>query len=219
MRKLAIDVRAYGLVVADDLLFYRVYRTSFPGPDDTYFHYDFTRTCEITVQQYNQAKYQAPLVPYQDNEAVAFLPTGATLRCSPQDSVVRCFSPTGQLLRELPTSIEAAMEIDSITVDAEHHLWTAVPGFHQVAQYELASAQKLYEVGGSWEPGEFNHPESVICYEQAVFISDMGHRRLVQLNTRTKALHTYHTFTQAVWEYRRVRGHEVVHLQDGLYVL
>jgi len=219
MRKLAIDRRAYGLVVADELLFYRVYRTSFPGPDDAYFHFDFTRPRQITVQQYNQAKYHAPLMPYQDNEAVAFLPTGATLRCSPQDSVVRCFSAAGQLLRELPPSIEAAMEITSITVDAAHHLWTAVPGFHQVAQYELASAQKLYEVGGSWEPGELNHPESAICYEQTVFISDMGHQRLVQLNTRTKALQTYRTFTQAVWEYRRVGEQEVVRLQDGLYVL
>lgn len=111
------------------------------------------------------------------------------------------------------------MGIYSIALDVDGQLWTAEPAFHHVAQYELASAQKLFELGGSWDPGEFSYPEEVVCYEQDLFISDMGHQRLMQLNTRTKALRTYRTFAQSVWEYRRVQGLEVVRLQDGLYIL
>ncbi|MGI4863357.1 MAG: hypothetical protein ACRYFZ_05490 [Janthinobacterium lividum] len=219
MRKLVADARAYDLVVADDCLFYCVNQTSLGGERLAYFQHDLTRSRPVTEQDYNRVKYRAQLVPYQRGEAIAFLPNGDSLRCSFQDSVVRRFSPTGQLLRELPTSIEAVMGIYSITVDEQENVWTAVPCFHQVAQYDLALAQKRYELGGNWEPEELNHPEEVICYEQEVFISDMGHQRLLQVNTRTKALSTYRMFSQSVWEYRRVRDQEVVRLQDGLYIL
>jgi hypothetical protein len=219
MRKLLAEARAYDLVVADECLFYRVNRTGHAGQADAYFQHDLTRSREVSEQEYNGAKYRGPLVPYQPGEAVTFLPTGDSLRCSLSDSIVRHFNPLGQLVRELPTSIEATMGIESITLDAQGHLWTADPAFHHLAQYELVSAQKRYEIGGSWEPGELSYPEEVICYEQDVFISDMGHQRLVQLNTRTKALRTYRVFAQSVWEYRRIRNQEVVRLQDGLYVL
>lgn len=219
MRKLAAHDRAYDLVVAEEHLFYRVSRTNYPGQDDTFVQHDLTRGWEVSEQDYNQAKYRGPLLPYQAGEEVAFLPNGDSLRCAFQDSIVRRFSPMGQLLRELPTSIESVMSIYSIALDAEACLWTAVPSFHQVAQYEVDSAQKLYEVGGSWDPTELNHPEEVICYENDLFISDMGNKRLVLLDTQTKALSTYRTFTQSMWQYRRLRGQEVVRLQDGLYVL
>jgi hypothetical protein len=119
----------------------------------------------------------------------------------------------------LTSPIEAILGIESIALDAQGHLWTAEPAFHQVVQYELDSAHKLYELGGSWEPDELNYPKEVICYERDVFISDMGTRRLMQLDTRTKALHTYRTFAQSIWEYRRIGNQEVVRLPDGLYVL
>lgn len=219
MQELLADARVYGLVVADDTLFYRVAQTRFPGQADAYFQHDFLRSHEVSEHVYNRAKYRGALAPSHDGEAITFLPNGDSLRCFWSDSIVRHFDSLGQLVRELPASIEATMGIESITVDADGQLWTAEPAFHHVAQYDLASARKLYAVGGSWEPGELSYPEEVICYEQHLFISDMGHQRLAQLNPRTKRLHTYRTFTQRVWEYRRVKNHEVVRLQDGLYIL
>jgi hypothetical protein len=219
MQELVTAAQPYSLVVAEEYLFYRVNRTGHAGQNDAYYRHDLTWVQEVTEQDYYQAKYGAALAPYERGEMVALLPAGGSLRCSLPDSVVRHFSPSGQLLREFPTSIEATMCIGSITLDAQGHLWTTEPAFHHVAQYELATAQKIYELGGSWEPGELRYPEEAICYGPDVFISDMGNERLLQLNTHTKALSTYRTFTQPVYEYRRLRGQEVVRLQDGLYIL
>lgn len=219
MQKLVTAAHPYSLVVAEEYLFYRVCRTSHPGENDAYYRHDLTRAQEVTAQDYYRAKYGAALAPYESGEMVALLPDSGSLRSSLPDSVVRHFSSSGQLLREFPTSIESTMCIESLTLDEQGHLWTTEPAFHHVAQYELAGAQKMYELGGSWEPGELSYPQEVICYGPDVFISDMGNKRLLQLNTRTKALSTYRTFTQFVWEYRRLRGQEVVRLQDGLYVL
>ncbi len=219
MVKIEAETGAYDLVFTDDWMYYRISLTRLKDKPYGYFKNDLTQNIEVTEQEFNLAKYRAPITPRENGEEVIFMPDGNTLRCYFQDSIVRIFSPTGALLRELPSSIEAVTGIYSIALDADGHLWTALPSYHQVAQYEITSGTRLYELGGSWDPGEFNHPEDISIYDGYAFISDMGNYRIVLLDTNKKSFGTYRTFEQPVWQYRRFKDKEIVRLSDGIYTL
>lgn len=221
MTKLPTEAGAFDLVCTPDWLYYRVQLTRLRHVPYAYFKNDTVRNVAITEQEFNRAKYRGAAGPYEDGEEVVYLPDGNTLRCFYQDSVVRLFGPDGTLLRALPDSISAVCSLYSIALDTDGHLWTADPCYHQVAQYDVATGRQLFALGGSWdwEPGEFDHPEDIGIYDEYAFISDMGHTRVVRLNTRTKQGSTYRTFEQRVWQYRRFQQHELVRLDDGIYVL
>lgn len=221
MTKLPTEAGAFDLVCTPDWLYYRVPRTRLRHVPSAYFKNDTVQNVAVTEQEFNRAKYRGAAGPYEDGEEVVYLPEGNTLRCFYQDSVVRLFGADGTLLRALPYAIAPVCSLYSIALDAEGHLWTADPCYHQVAQYEVATGRQLLALSGSeeWEPGEFNHPEDIGIYGEHAFIRDMGHQRVVVLNTRTKRFGTYRTFDQPVWQYRRFQQHEVVRLDDGIYVL
>ena len=219
MRKLPTEPGAFDLVCTSDWLYYRVQLTRLRDVPYAYFKNDTVQNVAVTEQEFNRAKYRGAVGPYEDREEVVYLPDGNTLRCYYQDSVVRLFGPDGSLLRALPDSIEAVCGLYSIALDADGHLWTADPCYHHVAQYDVATGRQLFSLGGSWDPGEFNHPEDIGIYDGHAFISDMGHERVVVLDTRTKRIGTYRTFEQPVWQYRRFQQHELVRLDDGIYIL
>ena len=221
MTKLIAEPDAYDLVSTSEGLFYRTLR---PGPASSvaaYYHHDLIKQANIAAEAYHVAKYRGPGGPYQDGEAVAFLPSGHSLRCHFHENVVREFTAAGSIVRTLPASVDSGMGLYALSVDGNEHLWVADPAMHRVACY-TADGQPLGVVGGSeeLEPGEFDHPEDVVVYDSAyLFVSDMGHRRVAVVDTHTLACGTYRTFDQPVWEYRRCLGREVVRLGDGLYLL
>ena len=219
MKKISAETGAYDLVVSGPWLYYRVRLTRSKSRPYAFFKHNLVQQQLVSEQEFNQAKYRGPLPPFQSEEVVVFLPEENTLRCSFQESIVRLFSPEGTLLRTLPESLTAGDTIYSLAVDAQQHLWTAEPSFHYIGQYAVATGERLFHLGGGYDPAEFNHPEDISLYDQYAFISDMGHHRLVCLDTHSKALSTYRTFTQPVWQYRRWQDRELVRLQDGLYIL
>jgi hypothetical protein len=220
MKKLSTQAGAYDLVCTPDWLYYRVQLSGVRLRLYAYFKHDLLHQREVSEQEFNQAKYRGPAGPYQDGEEVIYRPNGNSLRCFFQESVVREFTAAGDLVRVLPETIESFTGIYSIALDGQGHLWTAEPAYHRIAQYDGTTSQLLYAQGGDWEPGELNHPEDLAIYDQeSAFLSDMGHQRLMLLNTRTKGVSTYRTFAQPVWQYRRFKQQELVRLHDGIYVL
>ena len=88
------------------------------------------------------------------------------------------------------------------------------PCYHHGAQYEVATGRQLFARGGSWDPGEFDHSEDFGIYGEHAFITDMGHQRLVRLNTRTKRYDTYRAFEQPQPHQRLGLRHGIAH-QNG----
>ncbi|GAA3971558.1 hypothetical protein [Hymenobacter antarcticus] len=219
MTKLHTEAGGYDLFCRADWFYYLVNLSKNGSRDYQYFQNDLTRNVAITEQEFNAAKYGPGIVPFEHGEEVVPLPDGGTLRCFFHSSTVRIFNPAGELLRTLPAEVTAGCTIYSIALDADGQLWTAEPSFHYVGQYDLATGQRLWGLGGNWDPTEFNHPEDLAIYGEHAFISDMGNQRLVVLNTRTKVLGTYRTFEQPVWQYRQFQGQELVRLDDGIYLL
>lgn len=221
MTKLATESGAYDVVSTSEGLFYRTLRPGPAGSVAAYFHHNLVEQASISAAAYNAAKYRGFVGPYQDGEAVAFLPSGHSLRCHFHENVVREFTTAGAIVRVLPASVDPGMGLYALAIDGDEHLWVADPAMHRVACY-AQDGRPLGAVGGSEElvPGEFDHPEDVVVYDDAyLFVSDMGHRRVAVVDTRTLACGTYRTFDQSVWEYRRCLGREVVRLNDGLYLL
>jgi hypothetical protein len=218
MTKLPTETGAFDLVCTPDWLYYRVQMTRLRHVPYAYFKADQVQNVAVSEDEFNQVKYRGPSAPAEVGEEVVYLPTGNTLRCFYQESVIREFTPTGDLVRAMP-STEAMTSIYSIAVDRDGHLWTAEPSFHRVAQYHATTGQRLFALGGDWDPGEFNHPEDVTIYGEHAFISDMGNQRVVRLNTRTHQFGTYRLFEQRVWQYRRFQQRELVRLDNGIYLL
>lgn len=217
MTRVKAEGGAYDMFCTTEWIYYRTQTLS---SSYHYFKSDLSTYVEVSKIEFDRAKYQANITPYEDGEEVVFMPNGDTIRCFFQGSIVRVFSPSGKLVRELPDSI-AKDSIYSIALDQNGHLWTAEPTFHRIGQYELETGRMLFELGGNpnHETGELDHPEDISIYDNYAFISDMGNRRIVILNTTSKHFGTYCNFDQPVWQYRRFKNHELVRLQDGLYIL
>lgn len=218
MTKLNTEPGAYDLFCRADWFYYLVNSERRKSREYGYFKNDLTHNIAITEQEFNIARYGADIRPFEPGEEVVLLPDGSSVRCFYQSSVVQLFDRQGAPLRILP-GVTVGCAIYSIALDADGHLWTAEPSFHFVGQYDLATEQPLWQLGGDWDPTEFDHPEDVAAYGEHLFISDMGNQRLVLLNTRTKSFGTYRTFEQPVWQYRRFQNHELVRLSDGIYLL
>lgn len=219
MTKLPTAAGGYDLFCRAEWFYYRVNPDKSGGREYCYFKNDLAHNIEITELAFHAAKYGPGIAPFEPGEEVVPLPDGGTLRCFFQGSTVRVFGPAGDLRHTLPPTVTAGDTIYSIALDTDGHLWTAEPSFHFVGQYDLATGQRLWHLGGAWDPAELDHPEDIAVYGEHAFISDMGHQRVLLLNTRTKALDTYRTFEQPVWQYRRLGGHELVRLRDGIYLL
>lgn len=219
MTKLKPEANGYDLFCRAAWFYYRVNISRDGGRNYGPFKNDLTDNLAITAQEFNTAKYGPGIAPFEDGEEVVPLPDGSTLRCFFQDSTVRVFNPEGALMHALPDAVSAGCTIYGIALDADGCLWTAEPSFHYVGQYDLATGQLLFALGGSWDPTELNHPEDIAIYGEHAFISDRGNQRLVLLNTRTKRFGTYRTFEQPTWQYRQLNGHELVRLRDGIYLL
>lgn len=218
MTKLSTEEGAFDLVCTDDWLYYRIHCTRHLSQPYAYFKHDLVQNLEVTSQEFNRIKYRGAMPPFQDGEEVVFLPDGQSLR-SYLGAVPHLFSARGEWVRALPDSVVAGDSIYSIALDGRGYLWTAEPTFHYVGQYDLTTGNRLFSLGGSFDAGEINHPEDISIYDNDAFISDMGNERLVLLDTCTKRFNTYRTFTQPVWQYRRFKQQELVHLQDGFYLL
>lgn len=197
LTKLAAEPDPYDLVSTPEGLFYRTLRPGPTGRVAAYFRHDLVAQTAISAAAYHAAKYRGPGGPYQDGEAVTWLPSGHSLRCHFHDNVVREFTPAGELVGALPAPVDAGMGLYALAVDGDGHLWVADPAMHRVACY-AADGQPLGAVGGSDElvPGEFDHPEDVVVYDGAyLFVSDMGHHRVAVVDTRTLACGTYRSLT------------------------
>ncbi|MDQ2793948.1 MAG: hypothetical protein M3Y12_08070 [Bacteroidota bacterium] len=218
MTKLLTEPGAYDLFCRADWFYYLVNPGKSKSREYGYFKNDLTHNIAITEQEFNAAKYGADILPFESGEEVVLLLDGGSVRCFYQGSVVRIFDRQGALVRTL-SDVNVNCAIYSIALDADGCLWTADPCFHFVGQYDLATGQLLWALGGDWDPTELDHPEDVVVYGEHLFISDMGNQRLVLLNTRTKSFGPYRTFEQTVWQYRRFQGHELVRLNDGIYLL
>lgn len=218
MTKLHTEAGGYDLFCRAGWFYYLV-NCKNGGQDYRYFKNNLIGNFTINSAEFHAAKYGPGIKAFEQGEEVVPLPDGGTMRCCYQSSTVRLFGPAGELRRVLPSGVTAGCTIYSIALDADGHLWTAEPSFHFVGQYDLATGQRIWALGGSWEPTEFNHPEDVAIYDEHAFISDMGNQRLVLLNTRTKIFGTYYIFEQPVWQYRQLQGQELVRLDDGIYLL
>lgn len=217
MKKLHTEVGGHDVQCTKDTIYYSVLTQKREAPY-RFFRNDLTINTEVSATEFNRAKYRTDALPYEEGEEVVFARNGDTLRCFFQGSKIRRFSPVGKLIQEVPI-LPAATSVYSIALDDSGCVWTADSPFHHIGQYDLKTGNKLFELGGSWEPGELNHPEDISIYNGQAFISDMGNQRLVLLDTSTKSFSTYCTFEQPVWQYRRFQNYEVVRLGDGIYIL
>jgi WD40 repeat protein len=218
MTKLSAEAGAYDLVITDDWLYYRISTTRIREVPYRYYKIDFNVNVEVSKSEFNQAKYRADILPNEDGEEVIFMPDGNTLRCFYQESTVRVFSPEGNVLHEVP-ELPIPASIYSIALDKNGYVWTVAPSYHHIGQYDLKTGQTLFELGGTWDAGDFNHPEDIAIYDGYAFISDMGNYRIVILDLNKKSFGTYRNFNQRVWQYRRFKNREIVRLEDGIYIL
>ena len=222
MTKLDVEAGAYDLVITDDWLYYRISTSRFGKMLYHYYKIDFNANLEVSEPEFNQAKYRADIPPYEDGEEVVFMSDRNTLRCSFQELTIRTFNAEGSILHEMPAPPALASNVASIysiALDEDGQVWTAAPTYHHIGQYDLKTGQTLFELGGSWDAGEFDHPEDIVIYDGYGFISDMGNRRIVILDIHKKSFGTYRNFDQQVWQYRRFKNREIVRLQDGIYIL
>ncbi|MCB2312079.1 hypothetical protein LGL55_11840 [Clostridium tagluense] len=63
------------------------------------------------------------------------------------------------------------------------------------------------------------YPEHIIKYDNYLYISDMGSKRILRLDLNNYELDEYKKLNESVWAYGRIGKNEVVELESGMYIL
>ena len=201
-----------GLQAKNGKLYFRLY----PEPLK-YFIYDFKTLISISETKYLSENFATDKYFYNNTENIVVVSEN-TLRYLFPEGIVRLFNRDLEILKEYP--VNDTMEICDFCIDGKGCFWITDAPFHSVSQYSIKTGEMLYKIEGGIEPtGVLNYPESIICFDNYIYISDMGSKRILRLEIDSKELTVYKEFDKPVWEYARVGDKEIVKLQDGLYLL
>ena len=186
--------------------------------DDTYFKTDLQTTQKISGGEYLKVKCgieKVGLVPFA--EYIKF-GNGEFLYSLFSDGIIYKYDRLAKRINEYPDI--GSDTIYSITLDKNSKLWIACPTSNYIGQFSLETQEEIFKIGGYYgDMDVFNLQEEVRYFDNFIYVSDMGNKRICQIDIHTKEANEYLKFEDSVWEYGRFKNKEIVRLQSGIYVL
>ncbi|MCB0750243.1 MAG: hypothetical protein KDC52_02085, partial [Ignavibacteriae bacterium] len=193
-----IDSNGYNIVVQNNSLKYAI-------GHDNYCEFDFRQTKEISQIEYLKAKYgdqnkNTEII----NHSYSKLSNGTFVTVNyTKDNLVRLHSPDGEVLKVYENiKSNTGTEINDITVDQNGNIWIVSAMEHFAGQFDV-NGDILFKIEGkrNMEPGELDFPEAITTIGEFLYISDMGNRRIAQLDSHTYKLKTYLKVPEPVYQF------------------
>lgn len=193
-----------------------------------YFEYDFNNRKPIEQEEYIRLRYGAAykqiLQIYGLKIALdlswAKLYDGSLITHFYQDSLVYKFDKHGNILWE--TDCLGFDTIYGISIQGKS-IWCAYPTNHTIKRYSLDTFTEEVTIGDrepySFKAEIFDHPEDVFVHGNAIYVSDMGNRRVCKIDLTTYEIQDYLSVDEPVWSFWVMNNEEFVQLDSGIYRL
>ena len=208
-----ISTDGYSIFDKDDSLFF--------SNGNQFFQFDFNHLTTISKLEYLIQKYGDEnkfwTRPFDE---VVRLKNGDFITTYYQEGKVRLHKSSGKIKKELD-QIDSpfGMGIYGMTIDQNDKLWIAVPVEHYVGKFDYHSGEEIFSINGvDMEPTIFDHPENVIAIGDAVFVSDMGNKRIIEINPINHEWKVFKKLEEPVYYFNQVNGYYIYLLQSGIYI-
>ncbi|MGH4124373.1 MAG: hypothetical protein ACREV6_15730 [Clostridium sp.] len=195
---------------------------------NVYYKHDLNKINEISENQYLKIKYgenHDKILKYFENaepECITLL-DGSQILSYYQESIIKRFDNKGDLIKIDKGNVLSNFEVlYSIEVDG-NSIWGAFPTAHVIRKSCILTGEEEMSIGYCDYINDKSYPlcypEHIIKYDNYLYISDMGSKRILRLDLNNYELDEYKKLNERVWAYGRIGKNEVVELESGMYIL
>lgn len=96
-------------------------------------------------------------------------------------------------------------------------LWASFPECNVLLRYNLATMREELRIGGNKSP--FDKPQSLFVDGDSVMVSNVGSKKLIQVDLNSYNVFEYEEFSEPVRQYVKVGDNRFAVLDSGLYLI
>ena len=101
-----------------------------------------------------------------------------------------------------------------------NEIWVATGAGQVVLSKNITTKQTTYQIGIPYEDdSELIFPEGICIFEDVLYISEMGNRKIRKMNMKDRKSSDYFKFQEPVWGFQKNEFAEIVLLDSGIYEL
>ena len=189
--------------------------------ENTYykFHLLYREKIKITVAQYCEllfGNFNTELVKRIDCSNSFGLKNIYSAFYQSPDLLI--FSKNGKLVEKKANFFDGFTPYEIAISASEKEVWVATGARQVVFCKEIESKIIKYATGQPYqETNEMSFPESIVIYDNHLFISEMGNKRISKINLDNYQTGIYREFEEPVWEYFVNNKYKIVRLDSGIY--
>lgn len=151
--------------------------------------------------------------------ASSFAKDGSVYVCPPQESIIYKFDKNGSLVRKYH-EMRSTDSIHDIAVQ-EESIWCVYTDAHTVKRFSLKDGKEELSLSegnpGGRKGTVFTYPESILVGDDAIFVADMGNKRITKTDIATLQTESYLELQEPVYRFERIGDAEFVLLNSDLY--
>ncbi len=96
-------------------------------------------------------------------------------------------------------------------------LWASYADCNAILRYNLATMREELRIGGAKSP--FDKPKAMFLEGDNAMISNLGSKKLLQVNLNNYSLMEYEQFEEPLYQYVKVADNRFAVLESGLYLI
>lgn len=165
-------------------------------------------------------KYKYIMHYMKDQPAArSFTKDGSVYVCPSKESIIYKFDKNGSLVRKY----HEMRKIDNIYDIAvqEESIWCVYTSAHTIKRFSLKDGKEELSLSegnpGGRKGTVFTYPESILVKDDAIFVADMGNRRIAKTDLTTLETESYLELSESVYRFERLGDKEFVLLNSDLY--
>ena len=124
----------------------------------------------------------------------------------------------GDLIERKKNFFEGMTPYEIVVIEERNEVWAATGAGQVVTCQEINSGELKFQIGISYEEkSELSYPESINRYDDELFITEMGNRRVMKFNLNSQEKSIYLQFDEPAWGFQKNEFREIALLDSGVY--
>lgn len=129
------------------------------------------------------------------------------------------YTREGKLIEEKKDFFEGFTPYGIALNEETRDVWVATGAGQVVFSKNTETDKVITEIGLAYDDTQspILYPEDIFIYENQVFVSEMGNKRVLKINLNTLEQEVYLSFEERVWSFQKNEFTEIVLLDSGIY--